>query len=217
SRRGAVAVRVPASAPWVQEDTSSASPPQLRPHHGVAGDDPNDGPVLLGREGAAPLLLYITCVGIQPHERDLIAIEEAPQLGAGGIPPASHDDCPGRWRVGRNPLKTPWPRHPVARQPSDLLRDLRRHSRDRVVVRGLDAHDSRRLGGTESNREQRTECYRHLAEDVARPPLPDDAVDPVYELGHLDTTIKQREQRRLVAFMRGVLTRSEADVRGNPR
>src|SRR5262249_61133080 len=61
------------------------------------------------------------------------------------------------------------------------------------------------------------EGSRHPAEDAPRPPLPDDAVDPVYELGHLDATIKQREQRRLVAFMRGVLTRSEADVRGNPR
>ena len=57
----------------------------------------------------------------------------------------------------------------------------------------------------EANREQRTEGDRHLTENVAGLPLPDHAVDPVYELDGLDTTIKEREQRPLVALISGVL------------
>ena len=67
-----------------------------------------------------------------------------------------------------------------------------------------------------SNREQRTEGDRHLTENVAGLPLPDHAVDPVYELDGLDTTIKEREQRPLVALISGVLTQGEADVRRRP-
>ena len=80
-----------------------------------------------------------------------------------------------------------------------------------VVVR-LDPHDARRLGRPEADREDRPEHDRHLAEDVAGLPLADDALDPVDELDRLDPTLEHGEERPLVALVRRVLARHEADV-----
>ena len=48
-------------------------------------------------------------------------------------------------------------------------------------------------------------------------PLADDALDPVDELDRLDPALEHGEQRALVALVRRVLARHEADVRGQPR
>ena len=101
----------------------------------------------------------------------------------------------------------------VARQPADLLRDVGRDRRERVVVVGLEPHDARLLGGAEPDRERRPERDRHLAEDVTRVPLADDALDAVDELRRFDPPVEHGEERSLRALVRRVLARQQGDVR----
>ena len=105
------------------------------------------------------------------------------------------------------------PRGPPIRSAASLptsLRDVGRHGRDGVVVVRLDPHDARRLRRAEADREHRPERDRHLAEDVARLALADDALDPVDELDRLDAALEHGEERPLVALVRRVLARREA-------
>ncbi len=53
----------------------------------------------------------------------------------------------------------------------------------------------------------RAERDRHLAEEVARVALADDALDPVDELDRLDPALEHREERPLVALVGRVLAR----------
>src|SRR5207248_6126885 len=53
----------------------------------------------------------------------------------------------------------------------------------------------------------------HLAEDVARATLADNALDPVDELHRLDAALEHGEERALAALVGGVFARDEADVR----
>ncbi len=85
--------------------------------------------------------------------------------------------------------------------------DVRRHGRDGVVVVSLDPHDARRLRRAEPDREHRAERDRHLAEDVSRASLADDALDPVDELDRLDAALEHGEERALAALVRRVLAR----------
>ncbi len=55
---------------------------ELRPYHGLAVDDPDRRAISIGRQRSAPLLGGIGRVGPDPPERDLVAVEEASQLGA---------------------------------------------------------------------------------------------------------------------------------------
>ena len=112
-------------------------------------------------------------LGREPLERDLVAVEEAPQLGAGRVPAVPDDDRARRRRLGGDALQPARSAHPVGREPADLLGDVGRHGRDRVVVVRLDPHDARRLRRAEADREHRPEHDRHLAEDVARVALAD--------------------------------------------
>src|SRR2546430_9229893 len=50
---------------------------------GLAVHDANCGEVPVGREPARPLLRIGGHVRLEPSEPDLVAVEEAPQLGAG--------------------------------------------------------------------------------------------------------------------------------------
>ena len=125
-------------------------------------------------------------------------------------------DRPRRRRLGRDALQPARSADPVARQPADLLADVRRHGRDRVVVVRLDPHDARLLRRAEPDREHRPERDRHLAEDVPRAALADDALDPVDELDRLDATLEHGEERALAALVRRVLARHEADVGRGP-
>ena len=85
-----------------------------------------------------------------------------------------------------------------------------------VVVR-LDAHHARRLGGAEPDREHRAERDRHLAEDVARAALADDALDPVDRPAPPRSAPRARaKSARSLAGGRRVLARHEADVGRRP-
>ena len=81
-----------------------------------------------------------------------------------------------------------------------------------MVVVGLDPDHPRLLGRAESDREDRTECDRHLPEDLPDLPLADDPLDPVGELDRLDPALEQAEERALTALRRRVLAREQADV-----
>ena len=99
----------------------------------------------------------------------------------------------------------------AARRP-DLVRDVGRRRGDGVEVARLDAHHARRLGGPEPDREDRAECDRHLAEDVAGLALADDSLDAVDDLDDLDAPVDQAEQRPLGALLRRVFARGQRDV-----
>ena len=84
-----------------------------------------------------------------------------------------------RRRRGREARRPAASADAVGREPADLLADVRRRGGDGVVVVRLDPHHARGLRCAEPDREDRAERDRHLAEDVARLALADDALDPV--------------------------------------
>jgi len=105
----------------------------------------------------------------------------------------------------------------VGSEPADLLGEVGRDCREGVIVVRFDAHDARRLRSAEPDREHRPEHHRHLPEDVAGNARADDALDAVDELDRLDAAFEHGKQRALATFVRGVLPRHEADVRGPVR
>ena len=118
--------------------------PQLRSHDRGAVDHANRGVVALGRQ-RAPLLRVGGHVRLEPFEPDLVAVEEAPELRAGGVPAMAEDDRPERGGRGRARLQALRPAEPVGRQEGDPLPDLRRCGGERLVVVQLDPEHARRL------------------------------------------------------------------------
>ena len=113
----------------------------------------------------------------EPRERDLVAVEEAPQLGARAVPATRRRRSRAAAAAPRRALQPARPPIRSRGELADLLADLGRDRGDRVVVVRLDPHHARRLGGPEADREDGAERDRHLAEDVARLALADDALD----------------------------------------
>src|SRR5215210_2271703 len=106
----------------------------------------------------------------------------------------SDDDRARRRWIGCDALQPVRAAHAVGRQPADLLWNVGYHARNSVVVVGLDSHDAGLLRRSEPDREYRSECDRHLAEDVPGDTLADNALNSVDELDRLDATFKHREQ-----------------------
>ena len=187
-------------------------PPGLRPDHGLAVDDPQRGVVALGGKGAPPLLRILGNVRPEPSVDDLVAFEEPAQLGAGGVPAVADDDRARPRRLRRKTLEAAGAAHPIRGEAPHLERDIRRNSCDRVVVPRLDPHHARLLRRAEPDGKHGAQGDRELAEDVAGVSLPDDRLDPVFDLDGLDAALEQREERALVARIRGVLASWEGDV-----
>ena len=103
-------------------------PAELRPHDGLAVDDPDRGPVVVRRAARRPTARPRPARRAEPPERDLVAVEEAPQLGAGRVPAMPDHDRPRRRRLGGDALKPAGSADPVAREPADLLADVGRHA-----------------------------------------------------------------------------------------
>ena len=137
-------------------------PPKLRSHRGLAVHDANGGEVALGRQRARPLLRFGGHVRLEPSEPDLVAVEEAPQLRAGGVPALAEDDRPERGRCGRAGLQAFGPAEPVLRQETHPLPDLRRGGDERVVVVQIDPEHARRLRCAEPAGVEHPERDRHL-------------------------------------------------------
>ena len=127
---------------------------------------------------------------------------------------AEHN-CPRRRRLRSEALQATRSADPIACQAAQFLPDVRRHGCDSVVVVGLDSHDARLLRSPKPDGEHCSERDRHLPEDVSRLTLADDALDSIDELDRLDPTLEHGEERSLVARVRGVLARAEADIGRN--
>src|SRR5581483_5228044 len=67
----------------------------------------------------------------------------------------------------------------------------------------------------EADGEEHPEGDRHLAEDVARLPLPDHALDAVHEPDRLDAALEHAEERPLVPLVHRELAGRERDVGGD--
>ena len=129
----------------------------------------------------------------------------------------AEDNRPIGSRLGDEVLKTPRAAEPVTHQAPNVLADLRRDSRDGVVVVRLDPEDPRRLNGPEAGGMGCSERDRDLPDEVAGPPLADDPLDSIDELDHLDMTLEQSEKPRLVSLVYRKFLGSEADVGRNAR
>jgi hypothetical protein len=84
---------------------------------------------------------------------------------------------------------------------ADLDGDLRRGRGRRVVLLRLETDHPRWLDRAVPGRERRSQCHRHLAEDVTGDPVPDHPRHAVKELDDLD-----------VAFEHGVRARSSPSL-----
>ena len=94
---------------------------KLRPHDGLAADDADRRQVVARRQRAAPLLGGVGLVGLEPGERDLVAVEEAPQVGARRVEPVPDDDRAWRRRLRGDALQAARARSSGGREPADLL------------------------------------------------------------------------------------------------
>jgi hypothetical protein len=172
---------------------------------------------IVGRVGllwqrAVPVVGRTRIVRRDPAKRDLVAVEEVPEVRAPSVPSLSDDDRAWRRRLCGEALEAAEPAHPVRREAADFLGELRRRRRYRVVVVRIDPHDARRLGSAEADGEHRAESDRHLAEDLAGMADADRPGDAVDMLDRLDLAGEHREQRALAALVGGVLAGSELDV-----
>src|SRR5919201_5636873 len=123
--RSTTIVRSPSDAPYTAAASPAGPPPTItvsysaasgsvpRPsssaelwsHDRLPVDDANDRPIAVVRQRTAPVLGGIGGAGLEPPERDLVAVEEAPQLGAGGVPPMPHHDRTRRARIRGDALQ----------------------------------------------------------------------------------------------------------------
>jgi hypothetical protein len=183
----------------------------------LAADDADCRQVGGLRERPIPGIASVWVVRRDPAERDLVAVEEEPEISAAHVPPMAEDNRAWRRRLRGEALKAVQPGHPVCGKSPDLAHEVGCCRRNGVVVVRLDAHDPRRLGGAEADREDRAEDHRDLAEDVARMPDADGTRNSVNVLDRLDLARQHREQRAFAALVGSVLAGSEADVCRNSR
>ena len=198
-----------------READQLGDPAQRRPQHGAPADHADHRALAGARQRPLPLRLGVRRLRVKPAMGDLVSVEEPPQLGGRRIEVAAEDDRARRRRLGGDPREPARPADPLARHPPHLLGDLGLERRDRVVVLGLEPQDARGLRGAEADREHGPERDRHLAEEVAGSARAEHAVDAVHELDRFDRAADHGEERSLVALVRRVLARHEAEVGGD--
>ena len=191
--------------------------PKLGPDYRRAGHALDRRPILLRGKWAVPVGDELGLVGRDPLERDLVAIEEVPELGARRIPALPDHHRARRRRCGGEPGQASWPPDPVPGKLADLDRHARSGGSDGVVVVGREPHHARRLGSAKPDGKHGSERDRHLAEHIARLPYADHGLDPVRGLDGLDSPFEQPEQGALAALVRRVLARNQADVGNGAR
>ena len=179
--------------------------------HWIAGQSCSGG------NGPSQYCDELGLVGRDPLERDLIAVEKVPELGARRVPALPDHHRARRRRRGGEPGQASRPPDPVPGQLADLDRHARSGGRDGVVVVGREPHHARGLGSAKPNGKHSSERDRHLAEHVARLPYADHGLDPVRGLDRLDSPFEQPEQRALAALVSRVLARDQADVGNGAR
>ena len=115
-------------------------------------------------------------------------------------------------RLGSDPLEPAGAADPLRRELSDRGDDIGCGRREPVVIARLEPHHPGRRRGPEADRKPGPERDRHLAEDLARKPLADDAVEPVGVLDGVDLPGEDGEEGLLVSLVNGVFPRRELDV-----
>ncbi len=189
-------------------------PAQLGPDDGLAVDDPDRRPVLLGGQGAAPLLGRVGSLGREPLEGDLVAVEEAAQLGAGRVPAVPDHDRARRRRVGRDGLQARASRRSGGPR---ACRSPCRRPAPRPRPRGSRGpRFASRATSPPRDREHRPE-HNRTSPKILRVTLADHVLDPVDGLDRLDPARERGEDRPLVALVRCVLARHQAQVRHHTR
>ncbi len=192
--------------------------PQLRPEDDlVAVDDPNRRLVVFVRDVTSPMCGFGGHVRLQPAERNLVPVEEAPELRAGRIAAASEHDGAERGRC-RGPRLEPFrPREPVVRKRGEAFPDDGKPRDELLVVMKIEPEHAGWLGGTEAGRVKHPEHDRHFAEHAPGEPFADDADDAVRGAQHLDASREDAEERAIVSFVDGELPWCEGDVRHDLR
>ena len=172
-------ITVSYSAAAARSGSRGARPPAAAAvADGLAVHDANGGEVALGRQRARPLLRIGRHVRLEPSEPDLVAVEESSQLRARSVAAMAEDDRPEGGRCGRAGLEASGPTEPVVREETYALRNLGRGGCELLVVVQVDPEHTRRLRCAEAAGVEHPERDRHLAEDVTRLPLTDDALHP---------------------------------------
>ena len=115
---------------------------QLRADDGLAVHEANRGVVALARQRPRPVLRVLRHVGLEPPEPDLVAIEEVPQLGAGGVPPVADHGRPVGRRLGHHALEAARAGDAVVRQHADPPGHLRDGIDEIGVVVRVDPEES---------------------------------------------------------------------------
>lgn len=101
---------------------------------------------------------------------------------------------------------------PLPRQRTDLLRHVLRNRRERIVLRNLEAHHPRRLGGAVSSRKPRAKSDGHLAKDRARVAPTEGALDAVEGLHDFDLAAEDSKERAFATLVHRELPGSKFKI-----
>jgi hypothetical protein len=163
---------------------------------------------------AGPARRAVGRIGRHPVVRDLVAVEEAAQLAGAVVAGTRQHQAAFARRCRGDALE---PADALGGDRRHLRQDLRMRRGERVELPRRKVHQARRFGRAVAALVRRAEDDRHLAEDLARRALADDALDAVDDLGDLDAAGQHHEQRALVAFVHGVVAGAEPDIAGGLR
>ena len=81
----------------------------------------------------------------------------------------------------------------------------------------LDPQHPRLGSSAETDRKHSPKHDRHLTEDVARQPLPNNTLDSINEPHSLDPALKDSEEGTIIALVGCVLARHKPDIRSHTR
>src|SRR5438445_264341 len=127
-------------------------------------------------------------VRLQPAERNLVPVEEAAEIRAGGVAAAAEHDgavCGWRRRACGKPFRS---RKPVVRKRRDAFPDEWKPRDELLVVVELELEHARRLGRAEASRVEHPEGDRELTDHAAGEPFADDLDDAIRDAQDLEAS-----------------------------
>src|SRR5262249_14945972 len=145
-------------------------------------------------------------------KRDLVVIEEVPDLRTRRVEPLPDDYRARRRWVGGDPLEAAGTAHTVGRERAHPLDETRMRRGNGVIGTGVDSQHPGFLCGPEPDRKDCPERDRPLPEDRARLSLADDRLDSLGCLDRLDPAREQPEESLVAALQYRVLARQQCQV-----